>query len=275
MPAGSDSSAASQRRSLLREIIFGTESPAGQAFDVALLLLIAASLLAVSLESVAAIRADYGAVLRVAEWIFTAIFTVEYLVRLYCALRPARYARSFFGLVDLMAILPTYLSLLVPGAHSLLVIRGMRLLRIFRVFKLARFLGEADVLLAALRGSRNKLVIFVGTVLTVVVIMGALMYLVEGAENGFTSIPRSMYWAVVTMTTVGYGDIAPHTVLGQLIASVLMIIGYGIIAVPTGIVSAELVQTGSRVVGGRRCPVCAASNHTTDAQYCKYCGGLL
>ena len=188
--------------------------------------------------------------------------------------RPWRYARSFFGLVDLLAIAPTYLALVVPEAHSLMVIRAIRLLRVFRILKLAQFLGEAQLLVTALRASRRKITVFLGGIVTVVVIVGALMYLIEGEAHGFTSIPKSMYWAVVTMTTVGYGDLAPRTPLGQLVAALLMILGYGIIAVPTGIVSVELAHAG-RPVSRQACPACGAEGHDADATHCKYCGARL
>ena len=259
-------------RSRLHEIIFEADTPAGKAFDVALLWAILLSVLAVLLESVADYRAAYGPWLRAAEWMFTGLFTLEYLLRLYCVYRPARYARSFFGVVDLAAIIPTYLSLIIVGTQSLIVIRALRLLRVFRVLKLAHYLGEANFLLAALRAGRAKITVFLGSMLTVVVIVAALMYLIEGEENGFTSVPTSIYWAIVTMTTVGYGDIAPRTVVGQTLAAVLMILGYAIIAVPTGIVSAELTRHSVRPVSTQACPSCSNEGHDVDAVHCKYCG---
>ncbi len=264
-------------RARLHEIIFEADTPAGKAFDVALLLAISLSVAAVMLESVAPIRLRWGRALYVVEWFFTILFTVEYLLRLSCVLRPWRYARSFFGIVDLLAVLPTYLSLVIVGAQSLLVIRVIRLLRIFRIFKLTRYLGEARTLTFALRASRHKIVVFLGGVLSLVTILGAMMYLIEGPESGFTSIPRGVYWAIVTMTTVGYGDIAPQTVLGQALAAFVMILGYAIIAVPTGIVSAELVQAARRQVSGttQACPGCGAEGHDQDASHCKHCGAAL
>ncbi len=259
-------------RSRLHEIIFEADTPAGKAFDVALLWAILLSVLAVLLESVAAYRAVYGPWLRAAEWGFTGLFTLEYILRLYCVYRPARYARSFFGVVDLAAIIPTYLSLIIVGTQSLIVIRALRLLRVFRVLKLAYYLGEANLLLAALKAGRAKITVFLGTLLTLVVIVAASMYLIEGEENGFTSVPASIYWAIVTMTTVGYGDIAPQTVAGQTLAAVLMILGYAIIAVPTGIVSAELTRRTPRPVSTQACPSCAREGHDVDAVHCKYCG---
>jgi voltage-gated potassium channel len=264
-------------RENLRVIIFEADTPAGKAFDVALLVAIVLSVTAVMLESVAWVRRDYGVELSLIEWLFTLLFTVEYVLRLAVVPRASQYARSFFGVVDLLAILPTYLSVLVPGAQSLLVIRGLRLLRIFRVFKLGRFLGEANLLTQALTRSRHKVTVFLGTVLILVTILGAVMYLIEGPENGFTSIPLAVYWAVVTMTTVGYGDLVPQTVLGQTLAAMVMILGYSIIAVPTGIITAEIVETAvaSRKVTTRCCPHCMSEGHEPTAGYCKDCGGAL
>jgi voltage-gated potassium channel len=214
--------------------------------------------------------------LRTAEWTLTLVFTAEYVLRLVAVGRPLRYATSFFGIVDLLGILPTYVSLIVPGAQALLAVRILRLLRVFRVLKLTRFLTEANVLGRALRASSRKIAVFLLAVSTLVVIIGALMYVVEGAEHGFTSIPQSMYWAVVTLTTVGYGDISPKTPLGQTLASLVMILGYGIIAVPTGIVTSEL--TAGRYdagVSGQACPMCGAEGHAVDARFCRRCGAAL
>lgn len=262
-------------RARLHEIIFESNTPAGKTFDVGLLVAILVSVLTVVVESVAPIRADYGPQLRAVEWSFTLLFTVEYALRLYSVRKPLRYVTSFYGLVDLLAVLPTYLSILLPGAQSLLVVRVLRLLRIFRVLKLVNFLGEANVLLAALRASRRKVTVFLVAVLSTVVIMGSLMYLVEGEQSGFDNIPRGMYWAIVTMTTVGFGDITPKTVLGQFIASVLMVLGYGIIAVPTGIVSVELAAATRHAMNPEACPGCGAEGHDVDALYCKHCGTKL
>ncbi len=259
----------------IHEIIFEADTPAGKTFDVALMVLIILSVIAVMLESINSVAERYGDILRAFEWIVTIIFTVEYLLRLYSVGKPWRYARSFFGIVDLLAILPTYLSLIIPGAQSLLVIRALRLLRIFRVLKLAHFVGESRVLWAAVRASARKIIIFLGTVLTITVIVGSLMYLIEGEANGFTSIPVSIYWAIVTMTTVGYGDIAPQTPLGKILASAIMIMGYGIIAVPTGIVTVELASAAQHALNTTACPDCGAGGHATDAVHCKYCGGKL
>lgn len=268
IPAGST-------RERLHEIIFEAETPTGKAFDVSLMGAILLSVFAVILDSVSSIRTEHGALLRILEWAFTVLFTAEYALRIYCAPRPTRYIRSFFGLVDLISILPTYLSFFIVGSQSLLVIRALRLLRVFRVLKLAHYLGEANVLMNALRASRPKITVFLGAVVTAVVIVGAAMYLIEGEENGFVNIPTAMYWAIVTMTTVGYGDIAPQTIPGQVLASVLMILGYGIIAVPTGIVSAELARKSPKTVSTRACPTCGDDGHDTDATHCKYCGSGL
>jgi len=252
-------------------VIFEHDTPGGKAFDVALLVCILASVIAVILESVAEIRSRYGGPLRFVEWAFTLLFTGEYVLRLACARRPARYARSFFGLVDLLAVVPTYLSLFFAGTQSLIVIRSLRLLRVFRVMKLVHFVGEEKMLRAALTASIRKIVVFLGAVLTLMVIIGALMYLIEGEQSGFTSIPESIYWAIVTMTTVGYGDIAPVTLPGKFLASLVMIIGYGIIAVPTGIVTVEMSSAARR----RRettCPRCGSGGHPRDARYCWRCG---
>jgi len=262
-------------RAKLHEVIFEAETPAGKAFDVALLWAICLSVIAVSLESVAAIRAQFGAVLRIVEWFFTGLFSIEYVLRL-CAVRsPLKYARSFYGVIDLLAVVPTYASLFVPGAQSLIVVRALRLLRIFRILKLTQFMGEARVLSAAIRGSIRKIMVFLITVVMVMLVAGAIMYVVEGEESGFTSIPKSIYWAVVTMTTVGYGDIAPQTVLGQIVASALMITGYGIIAVPTGIVTVELTAAHKNAVSTIACNSCGADGHANDADYCKFCGTKL
>lgn len=256
-------------------IIFEADTPAGKAFDVALLCAILLSVAAVTLDSVNEISARFGHQFHIVEWGFTLLFTMEYLLRVLSVGRPLRYVFSFFGLIDLLSILPTYLSLFFAGAESLLVLRSLRLLRIFRVLKLARYLSQAEVLRDGLKASGPKIIVFLGTVVTLIIIMGTLMYLVEGEENGFTSIPRSMYWAVVTMTTVGYGDIAPRTVTGQALAALVMILGYSIIAVPTGIISAELGKAAFRPVSTRACSECSAEGHDTDAVYCKFCGAQL
>jgi len=263
-------------RLLLHEIIFEADTSAGKTFDVLLIASILLSVTAVMLDSVASINERWGAELYLIEWIFTILFSVEYVVRLATVSRPAEYARSFFGVVDLLAVLPTYLSLIVPGSQYLLVIRILRILRIFRILKLVQYVGEARLLIQALKASRRKITVFLYTVLTLVVILGSMMYVVEGRENGFTSIPRSIYWAIVTLTTVGYGDISPKTGLGQVLATVVMIIGYGIIAVPTGIVTVELSRAGSsRGLDARACLSCGGDGHDADARFCKHCGSGL
>ena len=266
-------------REKLHEVIFGYDTLAGRLFDLALILLIAGSVLAVLLDSVASISADYHDLLFTLEWIFTLVFTLEYGLRLYSSPSTRGYATSFFGIIDLLSILPTYIAFLVPGAQSLIVIRVLRVLRIFRILKLLRFSREANVLLRAIIQARHKIFIFLFSVLAVMVIFGALMYLVEGPDNGFTSIPVSIYWAVVTITTVGYGDITPHTVVGQTISVLAMITGYAIIAVPTGIIGSELfseVQRQNRDGRDRRiCTNCNRLGHDSDAHFCKQCGARL
>ena len=257
----------------LHEVIFEADTPAGKAFDVGLLIAILVSIAAVLLESVSSFQERWGGTLRTIEWVLTGLFTAEYVLRLLCVRRPLRYAFSFFGLVDLLALLPTYLSLVFTGAQSLLVIRALRLLRVFRILKLARFIGEAQHLKVALRSSTRKILVFLSAVVTMVLIIGSVMYLVEGEANGFTSIPQSIYWAVVTMTTVGYGDIAPQTVLGKFIASIVMILGYGIIAVPTGIVTVELSR--ARTTSTLCCRTCSSEGHVDGAKYCHACGDEL
>ena len=265
------------RRARLHEIIFEADTRAGRLFDLALIWLILLSVATVILESVRSVREQYGELLYALEWLFTLLFTVEYLLRLVSVRRPLRYATSFFGVVDLLAIIPTYLSILVPGSQYLLVIRILRLLRVFRLLKLSEYVTEADTLRRALRASRRKISVFLSAVMLLVVIIGALMYVIEGEEHGFTSIPISIYWAIVTLTTVGYGDLSPRTALGQMLASVVMIIGYGIIAVPTGIVSVELAHAvrAQEEVSRQSCPACGAEGHDPDAICCKYCGATL
>jgi voltage-gated potassium channel len=262
-------------RTSLHEIIFEADTPVGKAFDVLLIVSIVTSVVLVMLDSVSSIQIAYGELLYLGEWFFTLLFTVEYILRLYCVGRPLAYATSFFGVVDLMAVLPTYLSILFPGTQYFLVIRVLRVLRIFRVLKLVTYVGETRLLMQALRASRRKITVFLFTVLTLVIIFGALIYLIEDPESGFTSIPRSIYWAIVTLTTVGYGDISPHTDLGQAVSAIIMIIGYGIIAVPTGIVTSEMTQVYKRSVSTQACPQCSADGHDTDAKFCKYCGSTL
>lgn len=266
----------SKWRNQLYHIIFESETRAGNAFDVILIIAILASVLAVMLESVSGIRVQYGLYFYIVEWGFTILFTIEYFLRIISIREPRKYIFSFFGIIDLLAILPTYLSLTFVGAQSLLVIRSFRLLRAFRIFKLTHYLSQADVLSRALIASRPKITVFLVGVLATVFTVGAMMYLIEGAENGFTSIPTSVFWAIVTMTTVGYGDITPQTVVGQILASVLMIVGYGILAVPTGIVSVELARAGqaeSKMV--KTCSACSLQTHERDAKFCRVCGNAL
>jgi voltage-gated potassium channel len=261
-------------RERLHEVVFEAETGAGKAFDVTLLVLILASVLAISLESVPEIGARYGTELRALEWVFTGLFTLEYAVRLYSVQRPLAYARSFFGVIDVLAILPVYLGLVFADTHSLGVVRVLRLVRVFRVLKLVRFLGEASVLRQALRRSLHKIIVFLLAVVCLIIVLGTAMYVVEGSASGFDSIPRGVYWAIVTLTTVGYGDIAPKTVAGQTLASFVMLLGYGILAVPTGIVSAELVRQPART-STQSCPHCTAEGHADDAKFCRRCGGVL
>jgi len=255
----------------LYDIIFESESPSGRAFDIVLMLLIVVSVGVVCLETVNAYFVLYGRWFRIVEWVITLCFTLEYLTRIAVVNRPRKYIFSFFGVVDLLSTIPTYLSLILSGSHYLSVVRALRLLRVFRVFKLTSYVTEGSVLASALVASRQKIAVFMFTILNAVIVVGTVMYLVEGAENGFTSIPVSIYWAIVTLTTVGYGDIAPQTQLGQVLASVVMILGYGIIAVPTGIVTVELSHMGKT---GRttQCGRCRRDGHEGDAYFCKYCG---
>jgi voltage-gated potassium channel len=262
-------------RDALYLIIFEHGTPGGKLFDVALIATIILSVMAVILDSVASIHATYGDALYSLEWVFTALFTVEYILRLICARNAMKYATSFFGVVDLLAILPTYVSIIFPGSQVLLVIRVIRVLRVFRVMKLVRYIGEADLLMTAMRESRRKITVFLIAVLALCVVLGSLMYIVEGESNGFTSIPRSIYWTIVTLTTVGYGDISPQTSLGQTVAAVIMMLGYAIIAVPTGIVTVELGLARNRMVGEHRCSDCDRAGHDRDASHCKFCGSPL
>jgi len=264
----------SRLRRHLHEIIFEADTFGGRLFDLLLLMAILLSVAAVSLESVPTIAEHYLAELRTIEWIFTALFTLEYAARLYSVRKPFAYARSFFGIIDLLAILPAYVAFLFATSNSLATIRIMRLIRVFRVLKLTRFLGEAGVLRAALRASMPKVSVFLLTVLCAVVAIGSIMHAIEGPNSGFESIPLSMYWAVVTLTTVGYGDIVPDTGLGQLLASFVMLLGYAIIAVPTGIVSAELARR-PRAVSTQACRDCSCEGHETDAKFCYRCGAGL
>lgn len=262
----------------LYRIIYQSYTPAGRWFDIALIVCILASVLAIVLDSVADISLHYGELLFAAEWFFTAIFTVEYILRIFCIHRPSKYIISFYGIIDLLAILPSYFSLFIPGSHYLQVIRILRVLRVFRVLKLVRFINQSNLLINALLASRLKITIFLFTISTLLVVFGAAMYLIEGPENGYTNIPVSIYWAVVTLTTVGFGDITPKTDLGRALSAVVMVIGYAIIAVPTGIFTAELSQEMRKQnarVDKRICPKCRKSGHEPDANYCRICGAEL
>jgi len=259
----------------LARIIFEADTPSGKRFDEVLIACILLSVVVVMCDSVGMISASYGRLLYAMEWLFTILFTIEYVLRIMCADKPTHYARSFFGIVDLLAILPTYLSVIIPGSQYFLVIRILRVLRIFRVLKLVQFISEARLLVRSLRASARKIVVFLFTVVTLAVVLGSLIYLIEGEENGFTSIPKSIYWTIVTLTTVGYGDISPKTNIGQIFASVIMILGYSIIAVPTGIVTVEMSQAFGRKRSKKICPECMEHGHETDAVYCKYCGTKL
>lgn len=270
----------SRLRSHWRRIIFQSSRWDEKAFDLLLIITISLSVIVVMLESVPTLNQELRSVLYYIEWGITILFTLEYFLRLYVSLRPLRYARSFFGVVDLLAILPTYLDLLLPGAHYLALLRVLRVLRIFRVLKLVKYIGEANVLIHAMRASARKISVFIFGVVVLVLILGSLMYLIEGAEHGFTSIPKSVYWAIVTLTTVGYGDISPETPLGQFFASIIMITGYGIIAVPTAIVTAEMTNPHRDEIAEREsedpvCPSCGWKDHDHDAAYCKVCGERL
>jgi voltage-gated potassium channel len=268
-PAGAPGS----RRAATYHVIFETESFWGRAFDVVLILAILASVTIVMLDSVASIRQEHGSALRALEWVFTLLFTLEYVLRLWSVRSPRSYALSFFGVIDLLSVIPTYLSVLLPGGQFLAVIRVLRVMRVFRVLKLAQYVGEASVLGQALRAARYKISVFVVAVVTIVIVVGALMYLIEGAEAGFTSIPVGVYWAIVTLTTVGYGDIAPLTPFGQALASLVMILGYGIIAVPTGIVTSELTaRSRGSSLSTRTCPSCKHVEEDAQASFCRKCG---
>jgi voltage-gated potassium channel len=259
----------------VHQVIFEADTPAGRLFDIALIVFILLSVAAVLFDSIESVHIVYGDLLYRIEWMFTVVFTVEYLLRLWCIQNSVLYARSFFGIVDLLGILPTYLSLVLTGAQYMLVIRVLRVLRVFRILRLVRYVDEASVLTEALKASRRKITVFLFTVLTMVVVFGSLMYLVEGPANGFTSIPKSIYWAVVTLTTVGYGDISPVTPLGRFVASIVMIMGYAIIAVPTGIVTLELSEAARRSANTRSCNQCSAEGHQREATYCWRCGAHL
>ena len=257
----------------LYDIVFKTDTRAGKLFDVVLVISIILSIIVVMLDSIATIHQEHGKILLTAEWFFTILFTIEYLFRIYISKKKFNYVLSFYGIIDLLAILPTYISLFFAGYHYLLVIRILRLLRIFRILKLYRFIGASSYLMESLKASRHKIAVFLSAVMAIVVIMGAAMYLIEGQESGFKSIPESIYWAIITLTTVGYGDITPVTPLGKALASVVMILGYSIIAVPTGIITAELTMKKDKDERDKKfCTECGCNDHDKDASYCMVCG---
>ncbi|WP_253650571.1 ion transporter [Vibrio sp. Y29_XK_CS5] len=256
-------------------IIFGTHTRAGRAFDIALIIAIITSLVVLILESLPSVMTEWSRELRYIEYTFTALFTIEYLLRLYCSPKPKSYATSFYGVVDLFAILPTYLAIFFPGASFMGVVRLLRVMRIFRILKLVRYLQDSNILLRSLLMARRKILIFFSTVGILVTIFGALIFVIEGPHNGFTSIPKSIYWAIVTITTVGYGDMVPQTHLGKAIASLTMLLGYSILAVPTGIITAELSNEMNAHKQLVKCPNCNRSGHDSDAMHCKHCGSEL
>ncbi|MEZ4858084.1 MAG: ion transporter [Flavobacteriaceae bacterium] len=265
-------------RKRVHDIIYEADTPSGKLFDVVLLILILLSIVFVMVESVRGLPAKIYDLLYVGEWVITIFFTVEYFLRIISVKKPWNYVFSFYGIIDLLSTIPLYLSFILAGSNYLLTVRALRLLRVFRILKITRYIGESNKLKIALLQSRAKILIFLFAVLITAVIAGTLMYLIEGEENGFTSIPRSVYWCVVTLTTVGFGDIAPVTPLGQLLATIIMILGYGIIAVPTGIVSAEYTRSKDQDyvhVNTQACPNCNASKHRDDADFCYNCGEVL
>jgi voltage-gated potassium channel len=259
----------------LYETIYESDTKAGKLFDVLLIGLISASVIVVMLDSIATVNQDFKHLLYVLEWIFTILFTIEYFLRIIALRKPLGYIFSFYGLIDLLAILPTYLSLFFPATRYFTVIRILRVLRIFRILKLLQYINAANQLTMAMRASRTKITVFLFSVVSLAVVLGSFMYVIEGSENGFTSIPRSIYWAIVTMTTVGYGDISPQTVIGQVLASIIMILGYAIIAIPTGIVTSELNFMRSNPNVGQACPNCGCEGHSADAHFCRKCGTTL
>ncbi|MFN3453743.1 MAG: ion transporter [Pseudobdellovibrio sp.] len=262
-------------KSRLHDIIFESDTPEGKAFDVALIVCIVLSVAIVMLESMPSVKLEYGRFLYGLEWFFTVLFFIEYSLRVYCIQKPMKYILSWYGVIDLLSFVPTVISPFIPGAQSLLLIRALRLLRIFRIFKLQWYFNEGVFLIDALKATRAKITVFLFTVVIIVTISGAIMYLVEGESSGFVSIPTSIYWAVVTLTTVGYGDISPRTGLGQFLASVLMILGYAIIAVPTGIVTSELTRGRQTKLTQIACAHCGAEGHDSNAKFCKFCGESL
>lgn len=275
-------------RTKLHEIIYEADTHAGKLFDVVLLIVILASILLVMLESVKSIDSEYHDILNISEWVITILFSIEYIARVITVKKPFKYIFSFYGIIDFLSTVPKYISLIVGGVHALAALRALRLLRMFRILKLGRYLGASNNLVSALKASRAKISVFLFAVLIVAIILGTIMYLIEGEENGFSNIPKSVYWCIVTLTTVGFGDIAPQTPLGQFIASLVMILGYGIIAVPTGIVSAEYSsqkktdtkkdeddKPSSVHLNTQVCPNCSTEKHRDDADFCYHCGHKL
>lgn len=259
----------------LHEIIYEADTRSGKVFDVILLMAILASILFVMLESVKSFDEKYHAFLDIAEWVITILFSIEYILRIVSIKKPLKYIFSFYGIIDLLSTIPKYLALIFAGTHQLAALRALRLLRVFRILKLARYIGASNRLIIALKASKAKIAVFLFFVIILCIILGTVMYMIEGEENGFTSIPRSVYWAIVTLTTVGYGDIAPHTPIGQFIASIIMILGYGIIAIPTGIVTSEMTRNDQIHTNTQSCPNCLAEEHIDNAEFCYNCGNKL
>ena len=273
-----EASKAADWRFRWHEIIFEADTPKGKAFDIGLLVTIVASILIVMLQSVSTINQEYGKILNIADWVITIGFSIEYALRIACVRRPWRYIFSFWGIVDLLSVLPSYVALVIPGSHYLSVVRVLRLIRIFRIFKLNSYIQESRVLLEALKAARPKIVVFLLVVMSLILVMGTTVYVIENFADDsseFTSIPKAIYWAIVTITTVGYGDIAPQTVLGQTIAAIAMILGYAIIIVPSGIFSVEIIAASKAQTNTQVCPTCTKEGHDDDASYCKYCGSKL
>jgi voltage-gated potassium channel len=260
----------------MHEVIYEADTFAGKTFDIGLLIIIILSISVVMLESVPSLQKEYGNLFTKAEWVFTIIFTLEYIARLISIRKPFKYIFSFYGIIDFLSIIPTYLGIFISGTNSLMVIRSLRLMRVFRILKLGNFLNESRALVDSLKASRHKIAVFLLSILTMVIVLGTIMYLIETPESGFTSIPRSIYWAIVTLTTVGYGDIAPTSPLGQFIASIVMILGYAIIAVPTGIVTSEIIKSeNKKELNTLACVSCSKDGHESDADFCKHCGEKL
>lgn len=260
----------------LHEIIYEADTKEGKLFDIVLIIAILISILLVMLESVESIDVKYHNFLNISEWVITILFTLEYIARIICIKKPSTYIFSFYGIVDFLATIPKYLSIIFVGSHALIALRALRLLRVFRILKLARYLGASSSLVTALKASRIKISVFLFVVIVLTIILGTIMYLIEGPENGFSSIPYSMYWAIVTLTTVGYGDISPHTPIGQFIASIVMILGYGIIAVPTGIVTSEMTKVkDANCTNTQHCASCGTDRHVDDSKFCHKCGHKL